>query len=368
MNNRLILVAGSGRSGTSLLSGILKAFGAHIPQPEVTPDESNPAGFGEPQWVVDFHARLLKAAGVFASDARPSAWAKTAEIGRDADVLSELEGWIRKEFRHGDHVVVKDPRLLWFIPLWTRAGETIAAPCYLTTLRHPLEVIMSKQMYYGEKWHPNNRVAGWLNTMLYTERATRGNRRTIVRYDDLLTDFMIPFVNLNEALDLELVDRSTPHQARAAAQLVNPSLRRARATWSSLEVDDRLVELAEETYSTFDKAASKNDLDGKSIAADLDRLREQYLALYQFSETVAESTVIAAKRGGAFSRAKVGGLGKQQPVSSVKIARRLWRRGKGKIRRTIYARSKSTQRGSSNGAGPAGETTVGAGKREAGSS
>jgi len=127
MNNRLILVAGSGRSGTSLLSGILKAFGAHIPQPEVTPDDSNPVGFGEPQWVVDFHARLLKSAGVFASDARPSAWAKTAEIGRDPDVQTELEAWVRREFKHGDHVVVKDPRLLWFIPLWTRAGETLSA-------------------------------------------------------------------------------------------------------------------------------------------------------------------------------------------------------------------------------------------------
>ena len=128
------------------------------------------------------------------------------------------------------------------------------------------------------------------------------------------------------------------------------------------------MELAEETYSTFDRAASKNDLDGKSIAADLDRLREQYVDLYEFSQTVAESSIIASKRGGAFSRAKVGGLGKQQPVSSVKIARRLWRRGKGKIRRTIYARSKSTSRTSSNGAGPADEAPVGAGKREAGSS
>lgn len=367
MDNRLILVAGSGRSGTSLLAGLLKAFGAHIPQPEVTPDDSNPVGFGEPQWVVDFHNKLLRAAGVFPSDARPSAWAKAAEIGRDADVRSELESWIGREFRSGDHVVVKDPRLLWFIPLWTRAGETIAAPCFLTTLRHPLEVIMSKQMYYGEKWHPNNRVAGWLNTMLYTERATRGSRRAIVRYDDLLTDFMIPLVALSERLDLELVERSTPHQARAAAQLVNPSLRRARATWSSLEVDDRLVELAEETYSTFDRAASKDELDNKSLSAELDVLRERYLDLYTFSETVAESSVVAAKRGGGFAKGRVLPAGKKPPVSSVKMARRLWRRGKGKIRRTLYrARSRATAT-SSNGSGPTAQPPAPAEQREVGS-
>src|SRR5687767_12328129 len=116
MYNRLILVAGSGRSGTSLFSGILKALGCHVPQPEVSPDDSNPKGFGEPQWVVNFHSRLLRNAVVQTSDARPSAWAQTAAVGRQPAVQTELEAWIRNEFTHGDHVVIKDPRLLWFIP------------------------------------------------------------------------------------------------------------------------------------------------------------------------------------------------------------------------------------------------------------
>ena len=342
MDNRLILVAGSGRSGTSLLAGILKALGGHVPQPEVNPDDSNPHGFGEPQWVVDFHAKLLSTAGVFPSDARPSAWAQAAAAGRDDDVRAELETWLHREFRHGDHVIVKDPRLLWFIPLWRRAGETLAVPCFLTTLRHPLEVIMSKQMYYGEKWHPNNRVAGWLNTMLYTERATRGGRRGLVRYDDLLTDFMSAVAKFSDPLDLALIERSSPLQARAAARLVDPSLRRARATWSSLEVDDRLVELAEETYEAFDRAATQNDLDKPAIRSELDQLRERYVDLYAFSESVAESSVLAARRDGRAGRPSGGGAGgKKRPASSLKRARRLWRRAKGKARRTVYARGKA---------------------------
>lgn len=348
MDNRLILVAGSGRSGTSLLAGILKAFDGYVPQPEVKADESNPAGFGEPQWVVDFHTKLLKSAGVQTSDARPSAWAKTADVSRDPDIQRQLESWVRKEFKNGDHVVVKDPRLLWFIPAWIRAGETVAAPCFVTTLRHPLEVIMSKQIYYGEKWHPNNRVAGWLNTMLYTERATRGSRRAIVRYDDLLSDFMSPLVALCERLDLALVERSTPAQARAAARLVDPSLRRARATWDSLDVEGRLVELAEATYDVFDRASNKTDIDNQPIKDELDELRQQYVELYEFAESVAESSIVAGKRGGG------GKGGGKPPVGSVRSMRRLWRRGKGKIRRTVYrARSKNTgPSGSSNGSAP----------------
>ena len=335
MDNRLILVAGSGRSGTSLLSGILKAIGGHVPKPEVTADDTNPQGFGESQWVVDFHTRLLQAAGVYTSDARPSAWAKTAEIGRDWDVQAELEAWVRREFRNSDHVVVKDPRLLWFIPLWKSAGEVVAAPCFVTTLRHPLEVITSKQTYYGGPWHPNSRVAGWLNTMLYTERATRGNRRALVRYDDLLSDWMQALVQVSDVLDLALIRRAKPSQMRAAAQLVDPSLRRARATWSSLGVDDRLVDFAEEVWGIFDRVATKGELDDDSTRLELDQHRERFVDLYSFAESVAQNSVSAAARDGRAGRGG-GRLRTDASGSRVKALRKRWRRAKRKARRGLY--------------------------------
>jgi hypothetical protein len=334
MDNRLILVAGSGRSGTSLFAGILKAMGGYVPQPEVTPDDTNPQGFGEPRWVVELHTRLLRTAGVHSSDARPSAWAKTATVGRDWDVQFELENWLRKEFRHGDHIVIKDPRLLWFIPMWQRAGESIATPCFVTTLRHPLEIIMSKKMYYGEKFHPNNRVAGWLNTMLFTERATRGSRRALVRYEDLLNDCMLALEKVSNTLDLALIERSTPAEARDAARLVDPSLRRARATWDTLGVDDRLVELAEETSGVFDRAATDGGLNDSSIRSELDQLRERYIGLYEFAESIAESSIF----GSASTPRRPDAAGGRSGLRSLKSGRRLWRRVKRKARRSLYGR------------------------------
>src|SRR5262245_1295555 len=52
---RLMLVVGSGRSGTSLFTGVMQRLGFYVPEPEVVADETNPTGFGEPQWVVDLH-------------------------------------------------------------------------------------------------------------------------------------------------------------------------------------------------------------------------------------------------------------------------------------------------------------------------
>jgi hypothetical protein len=331
MYNRLILVAGSGRSGTSLFSGILKALGCHIPQPEVAADDTNPKGFGEPQRVVEMHEKLLRRAGVETSDARPGAWAKAASVARDRDVQRDLEIWLRAEFRHGDHVVIKDPRLLWFIPLWSRAGETVAAPCFVTVLRHPLEVIKSKQTYYGGSWHPNARTAGWLNTMLYTERATRDHRRAFVRYDDLLSDAMLTLSKIDETLDLSLMARSTPQQMRAANGLTDPSLRRSTATWNGLGVDRRLVELAEDVWSLFDRTAGKEDVDDPELLADYDRLREQYLDLYTFAETTAQASVVAGRRGG----------GQNKGGSAAKLARpnamkKLFRKVRRKTKRALH--------------------------------
>ena len=69
----LVLVTGSGRSGTSSMAGTLKRLGHHIPQPEKQPDEANPCGYYESSWVATFHARWFKDLRVRAIDTRPNA-------------------------------------------------------------------------------------------------------------------------------------------------------------------------------------------------------------------------------------------------------------------------------------------------------
>ena len=44
-----------------------------LPQPEVEASETNPRGFYEPQWVIDFHKRHLRELALFNIDSRPAA-------------------------------------------------------------------------------------------------------------------------------------------------------------------------------------------------------------------------------------------------------------------------------------------------------
>jgi hypothetical protein len=329
--NRLVVVAGSGRSGTSLFSGILKALGGHVPQPEVAADKTNPRGFGEPQWVVDFHTDLLARANVQTADARPVAWSRTAQVAFDRAVEAQLQKWLKGEFRNGDHVVIKDPRLLWFIPLWTNVGtRTGVGVRFATCLRHPMEVVKSKQTYYGENVHPSSRTAGWINTMLFTERATREGVRAFVKYDDLLTDWTLSLSKVSEALDLKLLERVGTQDLREVSQLVDPSLRRSLSSWDKLGVHKQVADFAEETWDLLDKVATKDIGEDAAIRDEFDKLRERYLDFYDLMEATAQSSVMAAARD-----QEVKDQNKAAKAAASSSAKQIAKKGKRKAKRAL---------------------------------
>src|ERR671934_418837 len=188
--SRLVLVAGVGRSGTSLMTGILGQVGFHIPQPEIGADETNPRGFGEPAWVVAFHRRVMQRLRVTVFDSRPAAWEKTDAVADDQEVRGELRQWLKEQLDQAEAVVVKDPRVGWFLPLWMGCAGDLGVPTsFICMLRHPAEILASARKWYGDWQNDASRAAAWLNVMLETERKTREIPRAFVRYEDLLADW-----------------------------------------------------------------------------------------------------------------------------------------------------------------------------------
>ena len=311
----LVVVAGSGRSGTSLFTGIVQRLGYHVPQPEVPADETNPRGFAESQWVVDFHTRLLRAARVQVSDARPAAWALTAEVGLDEAVRSELRGWLELQFGAAGHLIVKDPRLSWFLPLWRGCAEDLGvSPRFATMLRHPAAVIDSKQRWYGEWQGDVARAAGWVQQMLFTERATRDSPRAFVRYDDLLGDWTRTVAWVGEALDLPPVRDAPAPAMREVHAFVDRKLSRSCADWGDLVLPPRLRAQADEVWELVARLADGGATDG--VAERLDELRADYAALYAEAEAIAQSSIAAAR---ARPEAPAG----RMPAPALRIVRRV---------------------------------------------
>ncbi|MBF4161094.1 sulfotransferase family protein [Nocardioides sp. CBS4Y-1] len=296
---RLVFVVGSGRSGTSTMAGSLQALGMHVPQPEVDADESNPKGFGEPQWVVDFHDDLLRRCNVAVSDARPQAWFESGKLTNHERVRRRLHEWLEAEFtEHGPELVIKDPRLAWFLGLWRSAATRCDARVgYVTMLRPVTEVVGSKQRVYDARSTEVGRTAAWINMMLHTERATRGHERAFVRYHDMLDDWTVPTFGLGQRFDLDAVKSAAANDIRKVHAFIDPSLRRVDIGWDELEIPAPLREIAQEAWTHLDGLAD-DDGDTPAVHDALDELRAAYTAMYEGAEALTQSTAAARFRAG----------------------------------------------------------------------
>ena len=301
----LLLVTGSGRSGTSTVSGALTHLGFHVPLPEVAANSSNPRGFFEPRWVVELHKRLLKSAGIRDLDARPVARARAAEVVQRPEVRDEVRTWLEPELTR--RLVVKDPRTVWFTDLWLDISRSLGGhPATLTMLRHPTEVVGSRDTHYSKNMTAEQRrqrevanVAGWINVALVNEKLTRDGERAFLRYTDLISDWRTSLRGVSEQLHLGLeIDDDSP-SAQAIDDFIDVSLHRTRLTWDDLDVPPYLQDLAEAVWGNLaDLADRSRDVD--EVTRSMDALREEYDTAYShavaFVRDHVDASVRAARR------------------------------------------------------------------------
>ncbi len=308
----LVLVSGSGRSGTSSLAGALKRLGLHVPQPEVPASETNPRGFYEPQCVIDFHKRHLKELALFNIDSRPAAVdlvARHVESGAPTAELHEwLAGQLAEQHVGAEQIVVKDPHAFWFAQVWEQVTAELDVDLrWLTALRHPAEVVGSRDIAYLSSQSDDLRltketsnVAGWVHAALLTEKAGRGSKRSFVKYADLLADWRAALAPVQEQLDLtfntELGNTDvSSREHHDVDDFIEPSMRRSTLTWDDVRTPDWLREMAEEVWHLLGTLTTwPHDADAQ---ARLDEIHADYAARYAdavaltFDHTRAESTL-----------------------------------------------------------------------------
>jgi len=296
-DRQILVVAGSGRSGTSLFTGLTGRLGFHIPKPEVAANKSNPRGFGEPRWAVDFHNELLSSADVVVEDGRPEAWDAATKTAERPEAVARLRAWLEEQFAECDRVVVKDPRLAWFFELYRVVAADLDADLFVATmLRDPAEVMRSREIAYGTRTGNTTRVIGWMNMMLGIEARTRDLPRATVRYDDLLTDWQGALSVADESLGLGLLSRAGTEQVADADSLVDPGLRRSVTSWDDLGLGTHTRALATRVYDAYGRLVGTKAEEQAAVRTELDALGAEFAALYE------EAFEIARHRTGAHVR------------------------------------------------------------------
>jgi len=233
------------------------------------------------------------------SDSRPTAWFDTGRICSREPARIRVSDWLEPHFAEHPELVVKDPRLSWFLGLWRVAAiRTGATPVFATMLRAPAEVVGSKQKYYANKLGSAHLAASWVNMLLHTERATRpaegDGGRVFVRYEDLLTDWVKTTTALGHALDLQTIIHTRSDQIREVHRFIDPNLRRVTSTLADLALPKRLHDLTGQTWEELDKLADEG-ADTADAHATFDELREAYVELYEEAEAISRSSAEHAR-------------------------------------------------------------------------
>jgi hypothetical protein len=350
-----VLITGTGRSGTSTMSGTFHHLGLHVPGPYLGSNESNPKGFFESRWAVRFHKALVERAGIHEFDGRPQALDRVRAAVTPAD-RERLGQFLAEQAAVSDQVVVKDPRSVWVQQLWREvAAEHGLDIRYVSMLRHPAEVVGSRTTYYSG--HEEGRsveadrkrrdyaifnVARWVNNSLVNERETRGRPRAFVRYTDLLDDWRPVLATLRDDLGLRYEFTEEPHPVD---QFIDPGLRRHTVQWDELDIPRDLQEVAQAVWDALQPLADHHG-DDPIASARLDELAATYAQVLADAAAIdhdgrAEAVTLARRRGAAEARETTDADPESRPVRDLTapaLVKVLGRRLTGRLRRSRRAR------------------------------
>jgi hypothetical protein len=250
-----LVILGMHRSGTSALARCCNLLGVDLGSDFIPTQPDNQSGFWEDARVKDADDLALAAQGLLWDDVRPlpERWQEARGIVEARDrLLATLETLARPGRLFG----VKDPRISRLLPLWLPLLERLGAtPLFLLALRQPAEVADS--LARRDRLTPARSHLLWLRYTLEAELYTRGHRRAIVPFDELLRDWRATLVRaardvglrwpvpLEEAapavdsfLDARLRHHVAGAQPPAAAPAIERWTREAHALLTAMRDDD----------------------------------------------------------------------------------------------------------------------------------
>jgi hypothetical protein len=335
-SRKIVIVIGPGRSGTSTVAGALCHSGLEVPGKAIRGNPTNPSGFYEPRWVVDFHRKLLKEQNVSSIDTMPGAQERIRQATTDPAVRETLGGWLEERLQEQPRLVVKDPRIVWFRDLWVDTARGLGVePGFVTILRHPAEVAASRQKYYQSTGENDreveiHRIAGWINVALTAEAASAGSPRTFVRYMDLISDWRTALSRIGSSLDLHY-DPALDAPEHPVDGFIDSSLHRVQVDWNEVAVPEPLRDLGELVWQAMSRLASDGDVE--EVRAEIATLRDDYQqmtddALALVRPAIRRQTVAARRRGRRQLRDELEKSDQAQGVrgGGRQAASALWRR------------------------------------------
>ncbi|MDR0477943.1 MAG: hypothetical protein LBH14_08445, partial [Desulfobulbaceae bacterium] len=197
MRSTGIVVLGMHRSGTSACTGLLRLYGAYLGE-VIDSHPQNPKGYWENKNAMSLNEEILRLLQcrwdwpwVF-----PEGW-----LNQIPDELCRRRDDVVTELCAQPLWAIKDPRMCLLWPWW-QAGfiQTNSHIKVLLCLRHPMQV--AKSLAKRDQIDTGHALLMWAQHVLLAEQHSRGMRRTVVFYDDILSSQTSAIIDIQNKLDI----------------------------------------------------------------------------------------------------------------------------------------------------------------------
>ena len=249
--NRLIVVLGPHRSGTSVITRGLQVMGVELGKKLMPPVEgNNDKGFWEDTDINSLNIEMLNSLNSdwhFLTPIQPS---DVSALRRDGYVSRALE--LLKEKTFGIHTFgFKDPRVSKLLPLWKEVFvQSHLNVNYVITLRHPLSVCQSLAKRDG--FDIEKGALLWLEHMISSLVGTVGENCIIVDYDRLMQWPETELKRLAKRLQLQI---DFPELQKFKSEFIDKKLRHTAYQVNDSIFDEVMPPLARDVYTEALKVA-----------------------------------------------------------------------------------------------------------------
>lgn len=257
--DRLIVVLGMHRSGTSALTRSLQVVGVDLGENLMPPaDGNNAKGFWEDMDLYALNVEMLAALQSDWHHLKPIT-TESVETLRQKGFLERGIELVRAKLRPGRPFGLKDPRVAILLPFWKR----VFARCdvtvdYILALRSPMSVAQS--LSKRDKLDMTKSYLLWFGHVLSSLRLSRDEKLLIVDYDNLLQQpdreicRISSFLNLPvesnelEQYKIEFLDTNLRHSVHRSDDMRNDS----NCPPIVVDIYEVLLEVALDNQSTAD--------------------------------------------------------------------------------------------------------------------
>ncbi|HMS06646.1 MAG TPA: sulfotransferase domain-containing protein [Burkholderiaceae bacterium] len=262
--NKLVIVLGMHRSGTSAVTRALTVLGVDLGSYLIESQEDNPKGFWEDSEMLSFNERLMRAVGMEWDCLRPIRQHEIEQLKCQGFLLEALS-LLKRKTQNKIVFGFKDPRFTKMLPFWVSVLPYLGVKIYfLIAKRNPLDVVRSLKKR-NEIPHTFGYLM-WLEYMSSALRYTIDYPRMIVDYNELLEN---PVSEVNRIADFLGQVVNSDLLSEYSAVYIDFDLRHSHSTEKDLWLDPTCLPIVAELFSAL------GDVDGLESQALADILKGQ---------------------------------------------------------------------------------------------